>query len=215
MDTATRQMQFVFRLRSGGVRDVAVLKAMEDIPRDVFMEGVFRDRAFEDVALPISCGQTISAPSVVGLMTQALDVTARSKVLEIGTGSGYQAAVLSALARRVYTLERHRELAKRAEERFLNLGITNIVTLHRDGTAGLAEQAPFDRILVTAAADDVPSPLIAQLAEGGSLVMPVGPPEQTQKLIKVIKTPGGLEYKEYQDVRFVPLVDGLGASDNA
>lgn len=214
MDQATRQMQFVYRLRSGGVKDTTVLKAMEDIPRDAFMEGIFKDRAYEDVALPISCGQTISAPSVVGLMTQALDVTPRSKVLEIGTGSGYQAVVLANLARRVYTIERHKELAKRAEATFQALGITNIVPIHKDGTAGLPEQAPFDRILVTAAADDVPSPLIAQLAMGGKLVMPVGAPEQTQKLIKVIKTPDGLEYKEYQDVRFVPLVEGLGTADN-
>jgi len=208
-------MQFVFRLRSGGVKDTAVLKAMEDIPRDAFMDGIFNDRAYEDVALPIPCGQTISAPSVVGLMTQALDVTSRAKVLEIGTGSGYQTAVLAHLGRRVYTLERHRELAKRAERTFNRLGITNIVALHKDGTQGLSEQAPFDRILVTAAADDVPSPLIAQLATGGALVMPVGSPEQSQKLIKVIKTPDGLEYKEYQDVRFVPLVEGLGALDDA
>jgi protein-L-isoaspartate(D-aspartate) O-methyltransferase len=215
MDYATQKMQFVFQLRSGGVTDARVLNAMEDIPRDAFMEGLFKDRAQEDVALPIPCGQTISAPSVVGLMTQALDLEPRSKVLEIGTGSGYQAAVLAHLARRVYTLERHRELAKRAEQVFAELGITNVVTLHKDGTAGLAEQSPFDRILVTAAADDVPSPLIAQLAEGGILVMPVGAPDQTQTLIKVIKTPGGLEYKEYQDVRFVPLVEGLGALDDA
>lgn len=215
MDTATRQMQFVFKLRSAGVKDARVLSAMEQIPRDVFMEGIFKDRAYEDVALPISCGQTISAPSVVGLMTQALDVTPRSKVLEIGTGSGYQAAVLSNLARRVYTVERHKELAKGAEAAFKQLGIANIVSLYRDGTQGLAEQSPFDRILVTAAADDVPSPLIAQLAEGGALVMPVGSPDQSQTLIKVIKTPGGLEYKEFQDVRFVPLVEGLAAESDA
>ena len=215
MDNATRQMQFVFKLRSGGVRDARVLSAMENIPRDAFMDGIFKDRAYEDVAFPIPCGQTISAPSVVGLMTQALDVTPRSKVLEIGTGSGYQAAVLAHLSRRVYTVERHKELFKTAGRAFDQLGITNIVALHKDGTLGLPEQAPFDRILITAAADDVPSPLIAQLAEGGALVMPVGAPDQTQTLIKVIKTPAGLEYKEYQDVRFVPLVEGLGAPNDA
>ncbi len=214
MDTVTRQMQFVFRLRSAGVTDARVLSVMEQVPREVFMEGIFKDRAYEDVALPISCGQTISAPSVVGLMTQALAPTPRSKVLEIGTGSGYQAAVLSHLARRVYSLERHKDLARTAEAAFLSLGITNIVTLHKDGTEGLADQAPFDRILVTAAADDVPGPLIAQLADGGSLVMPVGPPDQTQTLIKVIKTPDGLDYKEFQDVRFVPLVEGLATPND-
>ncbi len=215
MDAATRQMQFVFQLRSAGVRDARVLSAMEDIPRDAFMEGIFQDRAYEDVALPIACGQTISAPSVVGLMTQALDVMPRSKVLEIGTGSGYQAAVLAHLGRRVYTLERHKQLSKTASAAFNALGLNNIVALHKDGTEGLPEQAPFDRILVTAAADDVPSPLIGQLAEGGALVMPVGSPDQTQKLIKVIKTPDGLEYKEFQDVRFVPLVEGIGAPSDA
>ncbi len=215
MDNATRQMQFVFQLRSGGVRDARVLSAMEQIPREAFMEGIFKDRAYEDVALPIPCGQTISAPSVVGLMTQALDVTPRSKVLEIGTGSGYQAAVLANLARRVYTVERHKELARAAQSVFTKLGITNIVALHADGTTGLTEQAPFDRILVTAAADDVPSPLIAQLAMGGALVMPVGSADRSQTLIKVIKTPDGLEYKEYQDVRFVPLLEGVAADNNA
>jgi len=215
MDDATRKMQFVFKLRSAGVKDARVLSAMEEIPREAFMAGIFKDRADEDVALPIPCGQTISAPSVVGLMTQALDVTPRSKVLEIGTGSGYQAAVLAHLSRRVYTVERHKELSQTAEATLSDLGIANVVVLHKDGSHGLTAQAPFDRILVTAAADDVPSPLIAQLAEGGALVMPVGSPDQSQTLIKVIKTPNGLEYKEYQDVRFVPLVEGIAVSDNA
>lgn len=214
MDTVTRQMQFVFKLRSAGVTDARVLSVMEQVPRERFMEGIFKDRAYEDVALPISCGQTISSPSVVGLMSQALAPTPRSKVLEIGTGSGYQAAVLSHLCRRVYTVERHKDLAQAAEATFSDLGITNIVSLYRDGTQGLAEQAPFDRILVTAAADDVPGPLVAQLAEGGALVMPVGSPDQSQTLIKVIKTPNGLDYKEYQDVRFVPLVEGLATSND-
>lgn len=211
MDPAERQMQFVFRLRSHGVTDARVLKAMESIPRAAFLDGLFRDRAHEDVALPISSGQTISAPSVVGLMSQALDVTPRSKVLEIGTGSGYQAAILSKLGRRVYSVERHRSLAATATKRLEALGITNTVVLHRDGTQGLPDQAPFDRIMVTAAAEDVPSPLLAQLRDGGALVMPVGGTDQVQTLIKVMKSPAGLEYKEFQDVRFVPLVAGLPA----
>ncbi len=215
MDMTTRQMQFVFRLRSAGVTDARVLSVMEQIPREAFMEGIFKNRAYEDVALPISCGQTISAPSVVGLMTQALAPQPRSKVLEIGTGSGYQSAVLAALARRVYTLERHKPLAQHAEQVFVSQGITNVVVQHRDGTQGLPTQAPFDCILVTAAADDVPSPLLSQLAMGGCLVMPVGAPDQAQSLIKVIKTEDGLDYKEYQDVRFVPLVEGLAADETA
>lgn len=209
MDLAERQMQFLFRLRSRGVTNMAVLGAMEAIPREAFINGLFQDRAYEDMALPIPSGQTISAPSVVALMTQALDVTSRCKVLEIGTGSGYQAAILSRLARRVYTVERHKPLAVEASRKLDALGVTNTVVLHRDGTHGLPEQAPFDRIMVTAAAEDVPAPLLTQLRDGGSLVMPVGHSDQVQTLIKVMKTPDGLDYKEFQDVRFVPLVEGL------
>lgn len=208
MDPATRRMQFVYNLRSGGVKDARVLSAMEEIPRDAFLQGIFADKSNDDLALPINCGQTISAPSVVGLMTQALAPTNRSKVLEIGTGSGYQAAVLSHLSRRVYSLERHKELARTASETLETLGISNVVVMHKDGTQGLLQQAPFDRIMVTAAAEDVPGPLLAQLAPQGILVMPVGIPGQTQTLIKVIKTPDGLEYKDLQDVRFVPLMEG-------
>lgn len=212
MDNATRQMQFVFQLRSAGVTDARVLSVLERLSREDFIEGIFKPRAFEDMALPIPCGQTISSPSVVGLMTQALDVGSRDKILEIGTGSGYQAAVLSHLARRVYTVERHKPLAVAATKLLASLGITNTVVLHRDGTQGLKEQAPFDKILVAAAAEDVPSSLLGQLREGGALVMPVGPTGQSQTLIKVIKTPDGLEYNEYQDVRFVPLLEGLATS---
>jgi len=211
MDQATQKMQFVFQLRQSGVTDPRVLSALESVPREKFIEGIFKPRAFDDVALPITCGQTISSPSVVGLMTQALDVGKRDKVLEVGTGSGYQAAILAHLARRVYSVERHKPLANSASKVMDALGINNTVILHRDGSRGLEEQAPFDRILITAAADDVPSSLIAQLREGGALVMPVGPHGQTQTLIKVIKTAEGLEYKEYQDVRFVPLIEGLAA----
>lgn len=209
MDLAERQMQFLFRLRSRGVTNMAVLGAMESIPREAFINGLFQDRAYEDMALPIPSGQTISAPSVVALMTQALDVTSRCKVLEIGTGSGYQAAILSKLARRVYTVERHKPLAVEATRKLDALGVTNTVVLHHDGTTGLPEQAPFDRIMVTAAAEDVPAPLLDQLRDGGALVMPVGHSDQVQTLIKVMKTPDGLDYKEFQDVRFVPLVEGL------
>lgn len=215
MDNAERQMQFLFRLRSNGVTNQDVLQAMESLARDDFLDGLFKVQAHEDVALPIASGQTISAPSVVGLMTQALDLTRRSKVLEIGTGSGYQAAVLSKLSRRVYTVERHKGLARSAAARLERLGLTNTVVLHRDGTGGLPDQAPFDRILVTAAAEDVPGPLLSQLRDGGILVMPVGHSDQVQTLIKVMKSPQGLEYKELQDVRFVPLIEGLPAGHDA
>lgn len=209
MNESERQMQFVFRMRSRGVTDVRVLRALEAVPRERFIEGLFRDKAYEDVALPISCGQTISAPSVVGIMTQALNVTSRCKVLEIGTGSGYQAAILAQLARRVYSVERYKPLAQSATATLERLGVTNTVILTRDGTLGLPDQAPFDRIMVTAAAEDVPPALLGQLRVGGAMVMPVGGDDQVQSLIKVMKTPEGLEYKELNDVRFVPLVGGL------
>jgi protein-L-isoaspartate(D-aspartate) O-methyltransferase len=209
MDPVERQMQFVFTLRSRGVTNVDVLKAMEATPRERFLEGIFQDRAFEDTPLPIACGQTISQPTVVGLMTQALEVNRRCKVLEIGTGSGYQAAILARLARRVYTVERHRRLARRAKELFLDLGLHNVTVVHGDGSFGLTEQAPFDRIILTAAAEDPPQPLIDQLREGGIMVLPVGQSDSVQTLIKIVKTAEGLEYTDLGAVRFVPLVEGV------
>ena len=206
---AEQQMQFVYTLRSRGVTNADVLKAMEQTPRAEFLEGIFRERAYEDTPLPIACGQTISQPTVVGLMTQALEVTKRCKVLEIGTGSGYQAAILSRLARRVYTVERHRRLARRAKDIFARLGQHNITVFHGDGSLGLAEQAPFDRILVTAAAEDAPRGLIEQLREGGIMVLPVGQSDAVQKLIRIVKTPEGLDYTDLGAVRFVPLVEGV------
>ena len=209
MDRSEQQMQFVFALRSHGVTDLAVLKAMEALPRSAFLEGIFRDRSFEDVPLPIACGQTISQPSVVALMTQALQVDRRCKVLEIGTGSGYQAAVLARLARRVYTIERHRRLARTAREVFRALELTNITVVLGDGSLGLPEQAPFDRIILTAAAEDPPRPLLDQLRPGGIMVLPVGQSHAVQTLIKVTKTEDGLDYADLGEVRFVPLVEGI------
>ena len=206
---AEQQMQFVFSLRSRGVTNAEVLKAMEQTPRVDFLEGIFRERSFEDTPLPIACGQTISQPTVVGLMTQALEVTKRCKVLEIGTGSGYQAAILSRLARRVYTVERHRRLARRARELLQRLGLHNITVLHADGSLGLPEQAPFDRIIVTAAAVDPPQVLIDQLREGGIMVLPVGQSNAVQTLIRIVKTAQGLDYTDLGAVRFVPLVEGV------
>lgn len=207
-DQMTRQMQFVLALRRAGVTDRAVLTALETTPRAHFLEGQFRRRAEEDVALPIACGQTVSQPGVVGLMTQALAVTPRCKVLEIGTGSGWQAAILGRLARRVYSVERHRPLALRARAAIEALGLHNVVVLHGDGTGGLPMQAPFDRILVTAAAEDPPARLLDQLREGGIMVLPVGQSDRVQQLIKVVKTERGLAYSELGDVRFVPLMEG-------
>ena len=209
MDPVERQMQFVFTLRSRGVTNAEVLKAMEATPRERFLEGIFQERAYEDTPLPIACGQTISQPTVVGLMTQALEVNRRCKVLEIGTGSGYQAAILARLARRVYTVERHRRLARRTKELFLDLGLHNVTVVHGDGSFGLREQAPFDRIILTAAAEDPPQPLIDQLREGGIMVLPVGQSDSVQTLIKIVKTDSGLEYTDLGAVRFVPLVEGV------
>jgi protein-L-isoaspartate(D-aspartate) O-methyltransferase len=209
MHPAEQQMQFVFTLRSRGVRNAEVLKAMESTPRADFLEGIFRERSFEDTPLPIECGQTISQPTVVGLMTQALEVTRRCKVLEIGTGSGYQAAILARLARRVYTVERHRRLARRAKDLLLKLALHNITVVHGDGSLGLPEQAPFDRIILTAAAEDPPQPLIDQLRPGGIMVLPVGQSSAVQTLIRIQKTESGLEYTDLGAVRFVPLVEGV------
>ncbi|MGB0499337.1 MAG: protein-L-isoaspartate(D-aspartate) O-methyltransferase [Rubricella sp.] len=204
-----RKMQFIFGLRQRGVRDTRVLGAMEATPREVFLDGLFKSRAWEDTALPIACGQTISQPTVVGLMTQALDPGPRDKVLEIGAGSGYQAAILSRLARRVYTIERHRPLARQARQVLAALDRHNVTVMTGDGANGLPEQAPFDRILLTAAAEDPPAILIDQLKVGGVMVLPVGQTDAVQQLIKVVKHPGGLEYHELGDVRFVPLVEGI------
>ena len=208
-DAATK-MQFLYALRSKGVTDARVLNAMEQIDRAAFVKGTFADRAYEDMPLPIACGQTISQPSVVGLMTQALQVTDRDKVLEIGTGSGYQAAILSKLARRVYTVDRYRSLVQSARAVFEAMDLTNITTFTADGSFGFSEQAPFDRILVTAAAEDPPGPLLAQLRVGGIMVLPVGQSDTVQSLIRVRRTETGLEYDELRSVRFVPLLEGLG-----
>ncbi|GHC45934.1 protein-L-isoaspartate(D-aspartate) O-methyltransferase [Neogemmobacter tilapiae] len=209
-DIAERQMRFLFGLRSHGVTDKRTLSAMEKVDRGQFVTGTFAARAYDDVPLPIACGQTISQPSVVGLMTQALDVQPRDVVLEVGTGSGYQAAVLSHLARRVYTVDRHRRLVRDAVALFTRLDLRNVTALVADGSRGLPDQAPFDRILVTAAAEDPPGPLLAQLKIGGIMVLPVGQSDHVQSLIKVTRLEKGYDYQELRPVRFVPLVEGLG-----
>ncbi|MCI5042205.1 MULTISPECIES: protein-L-isoaspartate(D-aspartate) O-methyltransferase [Donghicola] len=211
MDEAAQQkMQFMFALRSHGVTDARVLSAMEAIDRSYFVKGIFSARAYEDTPLPIACGQTISQPSVVAMMTQALKLSPRDKVLEVGTGSGYQAAILSQLVRRVYTVDRHARLVKDAMSLFRRLDLNNITALIADGSFGLPEQAPFDRIILTAAAEDPPGPLLAQLKVGGIMVLPVGQSDAVQSLIRVTKTEDGLHYDELRPVRFVPLVEGLG-----
>lgn len=203
-------MQFLYALRSKGVTDKRVLSAMESIDRGPFIRGIFSERAYEDMPLPIACGQTISQPSVVGLMTQALHISPRDKVLEIGTGSGYQAAILSKLARRVYTIDRHTRLVREARDIFDQMDLSNITAITGDGSFGLPDQAPFDRIIVTAAAEDPPGTLMEQLKTDGIMVVPVGQSDAVQHLIVARKTAQGVEYEELRQVRFVPLLEGLG-----
>ncbi|MDE0783509.1 MAG: protein-L-isoaspartate(D-aspartate) O-methyltransferase [Planktomarina sp.] len=205
-----RKMQFLFNLRSQGMTDTRVLNAMEKVDRGQYIRGTFSARAYEDTPLPIACGQTISQPSIVALMTEALDVQPRDKVLEIGTGSGYQAAILSHLARRVYTVDRHRKLVRAARAIFEAENIANITAFTADGSRGLEQLAPFDRIILTAASEDPPGPLLAQLRIGGIMVLPVGQSDTVQTLVKVLKTESGFDYNELRPVRFVPLLEGLG-----
>jgi len=205
----TRMARLILALRSQGVTDPKVLGAVERTPRDLFVPELFQDRSWEDSALPIACGQTISQPFIVGLMTQALRVEPRFRVLEIGTGSGYQTAVLSRLVRFVYSVERYRTLMGEAEARLKQLGVTNVFTRFGDGGEGWPEQAPFDRILVTAAAPDEPKTLLSQLKPNGILVAPVGkgPVQQLKRYIADGK--GGVQVETLCEVRFVPLLDGV------
>jgi protein-L-isoaspartate(D-aspartate) O-methyltransferase len=205
----TRMARLILALRSQGVTDPKVLGAVEKTPRDLFVPELFQDRSWEDSALPIACGQTISQPFIVGLMTQALRMEPRSRVLEIGTGSGYQTAVLSRLCRFVYSVERYRTLMGEAEARLKQLGVTNVFTRFGDGGEGWPEQAPFDRILVTAAAPGEPKTLLSQLKPNGILVAPVGkgPVQQLKRYIADGK--GGFQVETLCDVRFVPLLDGV------
>ena len=205
----TRMARLILALRSQGVTDPRVLEAIERTPREIFTPDLFKERAFEDSALPIACGQTISQPFIVGLMTQALTLEPRARVLEIGTGSGYQTAILSRLARLVYTVERYRTLMKDAEDRFKTLGLINVVTKFGDGGEGWAEQAPFDRIMVTAAAPEEPRKLLAQLKPNGVLVAPIGKGPVQSLRRYAGDGQGGFKVELLGDVRFVPLLDGV------
>ena len=208
MASAQDQIGLIMQLRRRGIRDNAVLRAIERVPRELFVDEAFADHAYQDIALPIDCGQTISQPYVVAFMTEKLELDERHKVLEIGTGSGYQAAVLSHLCRRVYTVERWRELQKAAERRFARLGITNVTTIIGDGWLGWPPQAPFDRIIVTAAAHEPPPALLEQLKLGGRMIIPLGETRDTQMLVAIDKTDAGASQTELLPVRFVPLVHG-------
>jgi protein-L-isoaspartate(D-aspartate) O-methyltransferase len=202
------QMKFVLDLRRRGIMDAAVLRAMEEVPREKFVMRAHAGSAYSDCAMPIACGQTISQPYVVAYMTEQLEVQPRHHVLEIGTGSGYQSAVLSRLAAKVTSIERYRTLADAARIRLKALRYDNVNTIVGDGMAGVPDWAPFDRIIVTAAAESVPQALVDQLVVGGIMVLPLGPHDEHQTLVKIVRTEHGFGRTELIDVRFVPLLPG-------
>ena len=208
MPSAQDQIGLIMQLRRRGIRDNAVLRAIERVPRELFVDEAFSDHAYQDIALPIECGQTISQPYVVAFMTEMLGLEPTHTVLEIGTGSGYQAAVLSHLCRHVYTVERWRELQKAADRRFAELGITNVTTIIGDGWLGWPPKAPYDRIIVTAAAPEAPKALVAQLKVGGRMLVPLGETRDTQQLVQIDKKEAGITQAALLPVRFVPLLHG-------
>jgi protein-L-isoaspartate(D-aspartate) O-methyltransferase len=205
----SKKVRLILDLRQSGITDTAILAAMEMAPRDRFVPDAFRDRAPDNTALPIGHGQTISQPRVVAKMIEALAPDDRVKVLEIGTGSGYQTVILSHLFRRVYTIERHRDLLRDAERRFEAMGRHNITTRVGDGALGWPEQAPFTHIIVSAAAVDLPPALADQLAVGGVMVVPVGDERREQRIIKAVRSESGIELDDRGPVRFLPLVAGM------
>lgn len=206
----TRVIQLIMELRRQGIADTRVLAAIERVPRERFVADQFLKHAYDNIALPITQGQTISQPYVVAYMTEALRVGDRMKVLEIGTGSGYQSMVLARLCRRVYTIERYRSLLQAAERRFADLGVNNITAKLGDGNKGWAEQAPFDRILVTAAADKKPETLLSQLSpEGGIMVAPVSVSPVEQDVVRYTRHGEDVQEERLLPVRFVPLLPGI------
>lgn len=209
MNEDHRKIELIMALRNQGIRDRAILEAMERTPREMFLSAAFQPMAYADQALPIACGQTISQPFVVAFMTDRLKLNKGCKVLEIGTGSGYQAAILSHLCRRVYTMERYRTLALEAGARFKQLGLTNVTQMVGDGYKGWPNQAPFDRIIVTAAAKDVPEALLDQLAVGGIMIIPLEDTPMNQDLVRITRSEKGYEHETLLPVRFVPMVEGL------
>jgi protein-L-isoaspartate(D-aspartate) O-methyltransferase len=204
-----KKLRLLMELRRAGIGDARVLGAIEKTPREKFVPASFEDQAYENVALPIGNGQTVSQPYVVALMTEKLELGERRNVLEIGTGSGYQTAVLASLCRRVFSIERHRELLRDAERRFEDLRLRNIICRFGDGTKGWLEQAPYERVIVTAAAPELPMTLVDGLAPGGILVAPVGEDHRDQQLVRVRREDDRFSTEDLGLVRFVPLVSGL------
>jgi protein-L-isoaspartate(D-aspartate) O-methyltransferase len=202
------RMEFMLNLRQRGIADAAVLRAMDEVPREEFVAPDFADLAYADRAMPIDCGQTISQPYVVAYMTEQLALRPEHRVLEIGTGSGYQAAILGRIAREVVSIDRFRTLADAARERLAKLGFSNVEVRAGDGFAGAPDKAPFDRILVTAAAEEVPQALVEQLGQNGVMVLPLGPHRGPQRIVRLTKTEQGTAREDLIDVRFVPLLPG-------
>ena len=214
MNIDANRIRLIMELRRQGITNAEVLGAIERVPREEFVPEAFRDQAYENTALPIGNGQTISQPAIVAFMTQKLELSKRMKVLEIGTGSGYQAAVLAKLCRRLYSIERHQGLLAVAEEKFRSLRINNVMAISGDGTKGWPQQAPFDRIIVTAAAlREVPKTLLQQLSSDGILIAPIGESVRDQYLYRFrYGEDGVLTREKLWAVRFVPLV---GEADRA
>jgi protein-L-isoaspartate(D-aspartate) O-methyltransferase len=207
-DESVDRMEFLLSLRRRGIADPAVLRAMDSVPREEFVLPDYAEAAYADQAMPIACGQTISQPYVVAYMTEQLALKREHRVLEIGTGSGYQAAILSQLAGLVFTVERYRTLAERARATLERLGCGNVTVIAGDGLNGVPEHAPYDRIIVTAAAESIPRALTDQLAEGGVMVLPLGEHNGAQRIVRLTRGPEGVTRQDLIWVRFVPLLPG-------
>ncbi len=203
-----KKINLIIDLQKNGVESSEILKVMEEVDRQIFLEESLKPKSYENIALPIDCGQTISQPLIVALMTQYLDIKKEMRILEIGTGSGYQTFILSKLARFVYTVERHKFLSIKAYNLLKELGVSNVFCKHGDGGLGWKDQAPFDRIIVTACAQDIPGRLVEQLSENGKMIVPIGDEHNDQILKKISKKEGKLIVHDLVNVRFVPLIEG-------
>lgn len=207
-DLFTARAGLILALRGQGVTDRDLLNAFESVPHEAFVPDDYAGYAYKDSSLPIACGQSITSPVILAKLLQLLDPAGAGKVLEIGTGSGYAAMLLSRLARRVFTTERFRELSIAAEMRWQALGVTNIIGNHADGLEGLPQQAPFERILLTGSVTEIPEALIAHLTEDGVLVAPVGPPNERQTILRLVRSEDDVAVSEHGSVRLAPLVHG-------
>ena len=208
MNFDQKKLEFIFSLRNANVTNTKLLSIMEKIPRNHFISNTFKKFSLDDTELPIDCGQTATQPSIIGIMVQALEITPRCKILEIGTGSGYQTSILAKLGRRIYTVERFQKLATLAQNAIQELSITNVTVICKDGTEGLNEQEPFDKIIVSAAFDDIPNLMLQQLKWDGILVAPVGSNDPMQTVVKVVKKKDSYDYTDLKRVKFLPIIEG-------